>query len=196
MGKFICDYCGQEYIRAGSGKNYKQHFCSNDCRYKARRQKDIIYYEEDYSYIILTKDNVTKKIIFDIEDIEKIKQYKWHLHLRKQDQRFDVCTNTYGKHKERKYIIMPRYLLNCPPNLCIDHINRNTLDNRKKNLRIVTIQENNLNKGNNTSGCVGVVWDKSKKRWQFTYKSKFIGRYKSFDEAVRQRKLAENTIYK
>ena len=86
MGKFICDYCGKEYTRAGSGKNYKKHFCSNECRYKARREKDVIYYEEDYAYILLTKDNTTKKVLFDVEDIEKIKQYQKSYYIRNKDK--------------------------------------------------------------------------------------------------------------
>ena len=154
-----------------------------------KRQKDIIYYEKNYAYLLLTKDGITKKVIFDSEDDEKVNQYKWHLHLRKKDMRYDACANTYGKN--RKYINIPRFLLNYNGELTIDHINRNTLDNRKQNLRIVTRLENNLNKGNNKSGCVGVCWDKSRNKWRVILGDKNFGRYDTFEEAVKVRKQAE-----
>lgn len=54
------------------------------------------------------------------------------------------------------------------PTLQVDHVNRDKLDNRKKNLRLVTAGQNNLNKGlqrNNTSGNKGVHYHKENKRW-------------------------------
>lgn len=90
---------------------------------------------------------------------------------------------------------MSRYLMNYNDKLTIDHINRNTLDNRKSNLRIVTKFENNLNKRNNTSGCVGVTWDRSKQKWQVTIKKKYIGRFDDFKEAVNARKQAEKIYH-
>ena len=195
MGKFICDFCGKEYIRAGSGKNSKKHFCSNECRYKAKREKDVIYYEKDYAYILLTKNGMTKKVLFDIEDIEKVKQFKWHLHYNKKNERYDACTNTYIENGKRKYITLSRFLTNCPDDLTVDHINRNTLDNRRCNLRNVTIFVNNLNKSNNTSGCVGVTWNKNRQKWQVTIKNKFIGRFSDFQDAVIARKKAEQDYH-
>lgn len=52
---------------------------------------------------------------------------------------------------------------------CVDHINRDKLDNRKKNLRIVTMRINTLNRGiqsNNKSGYRGVFYDKYYKGWR------------------------------
>jgi len=40
---------------------------------------------------------------------------------------------------------MHRIIMNCPPGLLVDHINGNGLDNRKENLRIVTVEVNNNN---------------------------------------------------
>lgn len=65
----------------------------------------------------------------------------------------------------------------------IDHINRNKLDCRSENLRIVTSQQNAMNKSlskNNTTGFVGVCFDNSKQNYiasiGFNDKKIYLGR--------------------
>jgi hypothetical protein len=80
----------------------------------------------------------------------------------------------------------------------VDHINGNSLDNRRDNLRLVTPQQNAMNRGpqiNNTSGYKGVSWNKRSKKWQVSvrykceqtgkYKNKHIGLYDDKEEAAR-----------
>lgn len=80
----------------------------------------------------------------------------------------------------------------------IDHINHNRLDNRDENLREVTSQGNNKNKSihiNNTTGMTGVTWDKHYKKWRSTIgvnsRRVHLGRFSSFEDAVRARKKAQ-----
>lgn len=83
-----------------------------------------------------------------------------------------------------------RWIMNCPKGLQVDHINRNTLDNRKSNLRIVTSRENNMNKRNN-SKVPGVRWHTQGKKWNARItirgKEKSLGMFTSYEEAVSAR---------
>ena len=75
---------------------------------------------------------------------------------------------------------MHRQILNTPEGVLVDHINHNGLDNRRANLRLVTIEQNSWNKrkqrGNCTSKYKGVSWHKMSRRWhaRIVYKQKWI----------------------
>jgi hypothetical protein len=80
----------------------------------------------------------------------------------------------------------------------IDHINGNKLDNRIANLRDVSQRENRRNcsrQKNNTSGVMGVSWDKGKQKWVATIfidgRNVFLGAYKDISKAAAARKAAD-----
>ena len=81
----------------------------------------------------------------------------------------------------------------------IDHINHNESDNRWCNLREVKHQENTLNnskRSDNKSGVVGVFKDSRYPGWiaeiqRKDIKLRKIKKFKTFEEAVNQRKLWE-----
>jgi len=85
----------------------------------------------------------------------------------------------------------------------VDHINGLKYDNRKKNLRICTRNQNEMNKGlrsNNTSGCTGVVWNKRDNKWEarigVNNKKIILGLFTNYDEAVKTRQDAEIKYFK
>ena len=88
------------------------------------------------------------------------------------------------------------------PDKFIDHINRDKLDNRISNLRIVTRSENQQNHKKfktNTSGASGVYWSKKTKRWnaRIWVKGKAIslGYFRALEEAKAARGKAEKEYY-
>ena len=82
------------------------------------------------------------------------------------------------------------YVHGCWPTNQIDHINRVRDDNRLCNLREVTNQKNHWNRGkqkNNSSGLIGVFWDKKAKKWRAYInvcgKQKHLGLFDTQEEA-------------
>ena len=86
-----------------------------------------------------------------------------------------------------------KYLMNYPKGLVVDHINHNTLDNRRCNLRVVTDTINKMNRKDNTSGFVGVDKVKSGWRAQIQYKGKkYTKVVKTLEDAIKYRKYLES----
>lgn len=84
------------------------------------------------------------------------------------------------------------------PEKYIDHINGDRSDNRIKNIREASRLENARNcflQKNNTSGNVGVYWDKKREKWQslIRVEGKLIslGYHAMKEDAIQARKKAE-----
>ncbi len=100
-----------------------------------------------------------RKAIIDKDDYHKVKGYKWYFN-----------SNGYARAtRNYKRFYLHRIITGANKNEQVDHINRNKLDNRRKNLRICTQSENMHNarlQSNNTSGYKGIDWMKDTKRWR------------------------------
>jgi hypothetical protein len=114
-----------------------------------------------------------KFAIVDDEDFAMLSVYKWHcmgdgwnVYAVRCPQRKEYTTRN-----TRKSIRMHRVILGYTGKLVVDHINGDSLDNRKKNLRICSHRDNIINSGmrkNNTSGFKGVTWREKNHRWVVT----------------------------
>ena len=116
--------------------------------------------------------------------------------------RFRLNDKGYVKYSGRKDGLngkfLHRIIMDEPEDLVIDHINGDTFDNCRNNLRVVSQQENLMNRcmsKRNKSGVSGVCWDKSTNKWkaEITYKYKKInlGRFDTLEETTKARKDAE-----
>ncbi len=121
----------------------------------------IIRYGWPFRRIGLTQG---KYAIVDVEDYEKLNKDKWYLFESKVKDKF-YAVRTEG----RRNIFMHRRIMNAPQGSIVDHKNRNGLDNRKDNLRIVNNMQNcwNSERGfyNGTSKYKGVRLDKRSGKW-------------------------------
>ena len=125
----------------------------------------------------------------DNDDFDWLSRYKWHT-LK------CVCTfyaqKTIYKNGKTKTILMHREIMTAPTGLVVDHINHNGLDNRRRNLRIVTVAQNNWNSRRNistdSSNYKGVSWSRNKCKWQagisIDNKQKHLGYFEDEKEAA------------
>jgi hypothetical protein len=88
------------------------------------------------------------------------------------------------------------------PSNGMDHINGQKLDNRLENLRDSTASVSSFNRGrpsNNTSGIVGVRWDKRGKKWRASitikHKDVYLGAYDNVRDAQAARAKAERKYF-
>lgn len=103
---------------------------------------------------------------------EELSTWLWHASWNIKSQRYYAQRNSPRvNNKTGLPIPMHRHLLGLAPEdeREGDHINGITLDNRIENLRVCTSAENNRNRRisrNNTSGFLGVSYDKKANKWR------------------------------
>jgi hypothetical protein len=133
------------------------------------------------------------EILISAEDKEKAMRHSWCL----SQTGYPVASI------KKRVTKMHRYLLGLErgDKRIVDHINGNRLDNRRENLRICNQSQNGKNIGikkTNSSGCAGVrITPHGRFNVRITVDRKeiHVGNYKTFDQAVKARKAAENAYY-
>ena len=102
------------------------------------------------------------KFLIDADMIEAVSEHYWKF---KEKKKYIISSG-----RNDGLIRLHRFVLGLTDeNVIVDHINRNTLDCRRENLRIVTDQQNSMNKSlqkNSTTGYTGVVYLKDKNRYR------------------------------
>jgi hypothetical protein len=134
--------------------------------------------------------------LIDDADMSIVAPIKWRTQIcRYKDREWTYAVSKVGK----KLLYMHRLILNAQKEEVVDHINHDTLDNRRSNIRICTQRQNMQNSvrpSNNTSGFKGVFFDK-KYGWRVQIRvdgrKKEIGHFQTaelaaqaYDEAARK----------
>ena len=111
--------------------------------------------------IILTQG---KTALVDDEDFERVNMYKWCAHKKGRNIIHHYAVRNIVENGKHKTLGLHRFILNITDeNIKVDHKNRNTLDNRKENLRPCNTSENNSNRicmPKSTSKYLGVYFHK------------------------------------
>ena len=141
------------------------------------------------------KNEKIATFIIDVCDIQKVKYHKWRL------SHGHVVTGlpSKGQQRDLSHVVLD---IQKDDSVVVDHINGDTLDNTRCNLRICSQGENVLNKrfmSNNTSGFIGVSYKKDRDRYdpeiRFGYTRCHLGMTKTIEEAVYKRYIAEQLLF-
>lgn len=140
-----------------------------------------------YGYAFRRISLVNSKLyaIIDPADYHRLSQYPWWVYKKRK---FVRIIRLSPENASYRIIALHRQILKSelnaepstqspnslspepstlPPNLVVDHINRNGLDNRRANLRLVTIAQNNMNRRpwSRSSKFKGVSFHKNQNRF-------------------------------
>jgi hypothetical protein len=136
----------------------------------------------------------SKGVPFEVSDSDKemVSKYTWRLIVKKY-----LATRIEGKS-----VYLHRLLMNPPQGMWVDHIDGNTFNNKRENLRVCTPSQNGMNRGaqaNNSHGYKGITQDKRDGIWCANIRShgkdKYLGRFKTAELAYEFRCLAAEMLH-
>ena len=104
---------------------------------------------EHLNTVPLTKGYVS---LIDEDDAKRINQFLWCAMLVRGRV---YAARRPGYKQQRRWVMLHRWLIDAPDGMDVDHINGDSLDNRRCNLRIATRSQNNAN-SNSTYGIIGL----------------------------------------
>jgi hypothetical protein len=161
------------------GKHAMRYYFGKDMDYTSVRDPRPAIIDGNIARLPLGIDAKDGHSIIDVEDAY-LDVYKWSLTKR-------------GYVARGKGALLHHAIMGKPEKgYFVDHINRDRLDNRRSNLRFVTMSQNNQNiskQKNNTSGHRGVHWRKDTSKWsaeiKVNYKKIVLGCYENIDDAAK-----------
>lgn len=195
MKEYTCDICGRKMFRkirshghTFCDKHYKQFKKYGKCldaNPRTMYDRNEYHINGNITYIDLYDKNcnVIAQAIIDTEDLEKVKYTKWKL----SGSGYAMNTPKYkggSKHMSKEILGTTEF---------VDHINHNTLDNRKENLRVVTKSQNQMNV--NYKG-VSYINERYSARIKINQRMISLGTYVFEEEALFARWYAEVLLFK
>ena len=139
-------------------------------------------------------------VIVDDEDYDRLSEHRWCAQPKYSGVYAYRMSHRTEPYEKRHPIPMASDILGTPRGVIVDHINGDTLDNRKSNLRVASHIQNMRNRGlqkNNTHGAPGLTYLKDRsKPWRVTIRigekwPKYIGCYPTKEEAISAQSAAK-----
>ena len=116
--------------------------------------------------IIKSKTKGEFKVLVDREDFEELNTYKWTINTV---GKYVYAYRTFTTDNKKVFINMHRHIMKVENSkILVDHINHNTLDNRKENLRLCNHSTNGMNRNvrkDSTCKYLGVRYMKDRNKY-------------------------------
>jgi hypothetical protein len=131
---------------------------------------------EDQPRVIPTKNG--RQVLVDAQDYPELSAKRWRWYG-------GYAVTGKGATKMHRLIMKPERECDV-----VDHVNGDVSDNRRANLRVVTSQQNSMNRRKFTgkSKYKGVHWKKANEKWEVKIKkdgkTKYIGLFDNEEEAA------------
>lgn len=179
-----------------SGRTKSCGCLTKEITYKVCKKYNVYNLSGDYG--IGWTSNTNEPFYFDLEDYDKIRNYCW-----REDKRGYIVTtlNNYdGKH-HNKNLFLHALLVDLEDGKVRDHFDLNKKNNRKSNIRVISQQDNIINRKmqkNNTSGHIGVYHYKNSNKYIGNIskdKISYSERFDSYEEAVSWREEKERELF-
>lgn len=201
FGTLIVEGYAGYYDKSGKGRKRHWYRCRCGCgnEYVARRDHLLegriiscgrcrkIEREGDY-YRYTTSSG--ESFLFDPIDYGLAESHYWCISHKKD--RTNNSGYVVARGSDGSMLLFSRMAIQADKGVLVDHVNGNTLDNRRNNLRVVTVAENSRNTGlrtDNSTGYKGVgrILPSGKYRAYIGVNEQFIslGSYDNPEEAAR-----------
>lgn len=188
--KMKCEFCGisdnkTRVIKSKFGmlcrKRYLQMYKYGKIKRTIYDRNEVIIHN-DYAEIILRnkQQNIVGSAEIDIEDIDKIKDFKWHI-KKSRNTNYAVYNN------KGHSIFMHRVILDYQGDADVDHRDNNGLNNRKNNLRILSHSLNLINQHDKSNGVRKTSSGKYQSHIMIDGKSIYLGTFDTFIEAKQKK---------
>lgn len=142
MNKCKCEWCRNVPNRSGNGYCRRHYDQIRKYGYvldtRVRTNPNRIVVDGDVARLVITdlNDQYVATAIIDSEDVDRVSEHRW-----------TINDNGYVRtFQGTKPLYLHRFICNYSGKETVDHINRDKLDNRKENLRVVSQSVNNLNR--------------------------------------------------
>ena len=126
---------------------------ATESRVKRKNTRDTYYKVKDSVGVCLPLSNTTRCAMVDEDDAKKLQTFRWHEHG-------GYACRTIGSGRRAKRECIHRIVTDAPSGVVVDHIDGDSLNNTKINLRVANKRQNMANTSklkNNKSGLKGVV---------------------------------------
>lgn len=202
--QWLCECSCEAHSRIVTTGAHLKSGHTKSCGCMKRENKEHSKYNtyllyDDYGVCSMNGNN---EFYFDLDDYDLVRQYYWSVNSSGYASSYYFTRDNNGKRIHHTKLLH-RIIMNAPNNMDVDHINHNKLDNRKNNLRLCSSQQNDYNNSlskRNTSGVIGVSYDKRLEKWRsyITFEGEWInlGIYFNKEDAIIARLTAELKYFK